>query len=222
MNKPAKALSESHDVSTKVAQMLQTRTKTAIERYGERVRCASERSTTELKPQAPVAPWQLLTSGARYAVDFAQRSILFWDTLRQRGNNFIEHERQGLPPVLHFEYEMVMDGRRSSAGQLRAGAHRAAAGRDGRCEAAALRHHRPARRPWPRHRRLQGRFAGRRRTARRPPGVLRHLLPEPRAGTDAARRVRGRTRVRSPRSRRCTPTAPSPPSSATARPAGRR
>ena len=33
------------------------------------------------------------------------------DTLRQRGNNFIEHERQGLPPVLRFDYEMVLDGR---------------------------------------------------------------------------------------------------------------
>ena len=47
----------------------------------------------------------------QYAVDFAQRSILFWDTLRQRGNNFLEHERNGLPPVLHFDYETIMDGR---------------------------------------------------------------------------------------------------------------
>ena len=42
----------------------------------------------------------------------AQRSILFWDTLRQRGNNFIEHERAGEPPVLHFDYEMLMDARK--------------------------------------------------------------------------------------------------------------
>ena len=42
----------------------------------------------------------------------AQRSILFWDTLRQRGNNFVEHTRQGLPPVLHFDYETVVDGRK--------------------------------------------------------------------------------------------------------------
>ena len=111
MNDSAKALSESHDVSAKVAQMLQTRTKTAIQRYGERVRRAGERSSTELVAQAPVAPWDLWTSGARYAVDVAQRSILLWDTLRQRGNNFLEHERQGLPPVLRFEYEVVMDGR---------------------------------------------------------------------------------------------------------------
>ncbi|MCK7498050.1 MAG: DUF3141 domain-containing protein [Comamonadaceae bacterium] len=51
-----------------------------------------------------------------------------------------------------------------------------------------LRHHRPARRPRPGHRRLQGRLAGRRRAARRAPGLLRDLLPRSRAGPDAARR----------------------------------
>jgi pimeloyl-ACP methyl ester carboxylesterase len=111
MNAPAKALSESHDVSAKVTQMLQTRTKTAIQRYGDRVRGATERATTDLMPKAPAAPWQPWLSGARYAVDAAQRSILLLDTLRQRGNNFLEHERQGLPPVLRFEHEVVMDGR---------------------------------------------------------------------------------------------------------------
>jgi pimeloyl-ACP methyl ester carboxylesterase len=40
-----------------------------------------------------------------------QRSLLLWDTLRQRGNDFLERNRAGLPPVLHFDYEMVMDGR---------------------------------------------------------------------------------------------------------------
>ena len=55
---------------------------------------------------------------------------LFWDTLRQRGNGYIEHERQGQPPVLHFEYEMVL-GRAlvRAPGELRAGAHRPAGGR---------------------------------------------------------------------------------------------
>ena len=59
----------------------------------------------------PISPWDIWTQGAQYAVDFAQRSVLFWDTLRQRGNNFVERTRQGLPPVLHFDYEMVLDGR---------------------------------------------------------------------------------------------------------------
>jgi pimeloyl-ACP methyl ester carboxylesterase len=47
-----------------------------------------------------------------YLTDCAQRWILFWDTLRQRGNDFIKHERSGKPPVLTFEHEMLVDGRK--------------------------------------------------------------------------------------------------------------
>ena len=110
MNNLAKELSQSHDVSAKVAQMLQTRTRLALERVSERVKDACEPRVAELTAN-PMLPWQLWASGGQYAVDFAQRSVLLWDALRQRGNNFIEHERQGLPPVLHFDYETVMDGR---------------------------------------------------------------------------------------------------------------
>jgi pimeloyl-ACP methyl ester carboxylesterase len=110
MNDPTRQLSRSHDVSARVTQILQTRTRLAIERFSERVDQAYKRQITGLTAK-PYAPWELWTSGARYAVDFAQRSILLWDTLRQRGNNFVEHTRRGLPPVLHFDYEMVMDGR---------------------------------------------------------------------------------------------------------------
>jgi len=45
-------------------------------------------------------------------VDVWQRTILFWDALRQRGNAFIEHERAGKPPILHFEHELVLDARK--------------------------------------------------------------------------------------------------------------
>jgi pimeloyl-ACP methyl ester carboxylesterase len=38
--------------------------------------------------------------------------MLFWDTLRIRGDNFIEHQRAGKPPVLQFDYEMVLDARK--------------------------------------------------------------------------------------------------------------
>ena len=37
--------------------------------------------------------------------------MIFWDTLRQRGNNYLEHVQKGQPPVLHFKYETVLDGR---------------------------------------------------------------------------------------------------------------
>ncbi|MCU0584138.1 MAG: TerB family tellurite resistance protein, partial [Syntrophales bacterium] len=46
-----------------------------------------------------------------YTVDAAQRQILFMDVLRKRGNNYIEHLRNGQPPVLTFHYEMILDGR---------------------------------------------------------------------------------------------------------------
>ena len=110
MSNPATQLSQSHDVSAKVAQVLQTRIKLALERFGARMQQAGERQIGQFTAN-PMLAWGLWANGARYAVDFAQRSILFWDTLRQRGNNFIEHERQGLPPVLRFDYEIVMDGR---------------------------------------------------------------------------------------------------------------
>lgn len=47
-----------------------------------------------------------------YAIDAWQRSILFWDVLRQRANNMMEHEEAGMPPVLAFQYEMLLDARR--------------------------------------------------------------------------------------------------------------
>ncbi len=53
--------------------------------------------------------WQ---AWAGYVTDWLQRGVLFWDTLRQRGNNFLEHERAGKPPLLAYDYEMVVDGRR--------------------------------------------------------------------------------------------------------------
>jgi len=39
-----------------------------------------------------------------------QRSVLFMDTLRKRGNDYIEHYNAGKPPVLSFDYEVIMDG----------------------------------------------------------------------------------------------------------------
>ena len=110
MNNPLQQLSTMQDVSAKVAQVLSTRTEHALERFGERAKQAITKqvAATTAKPLAPMDGWTL---AAQYAADSVQRSILFWDTLRQRGNNFLEHERQGLPPVLHFDYEMVVDGR---------------------------------------------------------------------------------------------------------------
>jgi len=48
---------------------------------------------------------------ADYWTDAWQRTILTWDVLRERGNQYLEHERSGKPPLLAFDYEIVMDGR---------------------------------------------------------------------------------------------------------------
>jgi tellurite resistance protein len=69
---------------------------------------------TESLSEASKGQWP--ASGATneawdYWVDSWQRSILFWDVLRKRGNQAIEHYRAGKPPVLVFDYEMVVDGR---------------------------------------------------------------------------------------------------------------
>jgi hypothetical protein len=102
MNTSARQLALSHDVATKVAQVMQTRTKTAVEQFNERVQRVGEQQVSGMLAN-PLSAWQAMASGAQYAIDFAQRTILLWDTLRQRGNNFVEHERQGLPPVLRFD-----------------------------------------------------------------------------------------------------------------------
>jgi Protein of unknown function (DUF3141) len=47
-----------------------------------------------------------------YGLDVWQRSILFWDALRQRADNMLEHERAGMPPLLDFKYETILDARR--------------------------------------------------------------------------------------------------------------
>jgi hypothetical protein len=47
-----------------------------------------------------------------YSRDVWERSVLFWDTLRQRADNMLEHERAGQPPLLDFKYEILLDARR--------------------------------------------------------------------------------------------------------------
>jgi len=45
-----------------------------------------------------------------YCQDAAQRMVLTMDTLRQRGDIFLEHEEAGCPPVLDYDYDVVLDG----------------------------------------------------------------------------------------------------------------
>lgn len=79
------------------------------------------RQAEALTPKAPAMPALLpffgrnpltvMQEAMEYAVDATQRSVLFWDTMRRAGNAFVEHEKEGCPPVLVFEWEMLVDGR---------------------------------------------------------------------------------------------------------------
>lgn len=53
----------------------------------------------------------LITAAYDYGVDALQRSVLYTDIMRKRGNMYLEHVKDGSPPVLVFDYETVMDGR---------------------------------------------------------------------------------------------------------------
>jgi len=67
-------------------------------------------------PQAKQAPavstLPALEDIAAYHRDVWERTVLFWDTLRQRADNMIAHERAGKPPLLDFDYELILDARR--------------------------------------------------------------------------------------------------------------
>ncbi|GLS24371.1 DUF3141 domain-containing protein [Marinibactrum halimedae] len=52
----------------------------------------------------------ITTSWVEYFKDASDRIILTIDVLRERGDVFIEHEAAGCPPVLVYDYEVIVDG----------------------------------------------------------------------------------------------------------------
>jgi len=103
-------LARSQDIGRKVAQVYRKRLEIAQQRLQERLtEAARSVDDTPLAQQlAGLNPAEF----ARYATDAAQRSLLFWATLKQRGDNFLAQSAEGLKPVLHFEHEVVLDARR--------------------------------------------------------------------------------------------------------------
>jgi pimeloyl-ACP methyl ester carboxylesterase len=86
--------------------------------YNQRIRDAQKNFLSKMQDAAPKdiktsfkTPLDLTQDWISYVTDFYQRSVLFWDTIRQRGNIFLEHERAGKPPVLIYDYETIVDGR---------------------------------------------------------------------------------------------------------------
>src|SRR3954454_11445795 len=53
----------------------------------------------------------LVTSAMEYMVDSGQRTVLFLDVLRKRGQQYREHIAETAPNVLNYAVELIMDGR---------------------------------------------------------------------------------------------------------------
>lgn len=61
--------------------------------------------------ESPTSATDLVRHAAEYWVDAAQRATLFWDVMRQRGNQYLEQVHKATPHVLDFTAELVLDGR---------------------------------------------------------------------------------------------------------------
>ncbi len=104
-------VAQGQDIAAKVANLWHKRTQLALEHYGDQVGQALQ---SYWRDDGLLKAWAALANpaeGWRYAVDAAQRSVLYWDTLRQRGTDFMDATVQGLKPALHFDYETVLDAR---------------------------------------------------------------------------------------------------------------
>jgi pimeloyl-ACP methyl ester carboxylesterase len=54
----------------------------------------------------------LVASAVEYMLDAGQRSMLFLDVMRQRGDQYREHDAQTAPHVLQYAAELIVDGRK--------------------------------------------------------------------------------------------------------------
>jgi hypothetical protein len=54
----------------------------------------------------------LVASAVEYMMDAGQRSVLFLDVLRRRGDQYREHVAQTAPHVLQYAAELIIDGRK--------------------------------------------------------------------------------------------------------------
>jgi pimeloyl-ACP methyl ester carboxylesterase len=88
--------------------------KTAARAGNGRADQVSQTTEAGSVPETGKAPWPasgLAKDVWDYWIDSCQRTLLFWDVMRKRGNQAIEHYQEGKPPVLVFDYELVIDGR---------------------------------------------------------------------------------------------------------------
>ena len=93
-------LAHSEDIGIKIGLIFQKRAEKAVNQAAGRVRAAVGGEDARHKLPglftAAANPWSVV----EYMADAAQRSVLFWDTMRRRGNEFIDNVVRGQPPQL--------------------------------------------------------------------------------------------------------------------------
>ncbi|VVE90143.1 DUF3141 domain-containing protein [Pandoraea bronchicola] len=86
----------------------------ALERRPSRASASATAANAADAPWLAANPWlsnlPWMAAAAEYAVDAWQRSVLFGDVMRQRGNQYQAHLAESAPNVLDFPAEVILDG----------------------------------------------------------------------------------------------------------------
>ncbi len=107
MENQQKKIGEFGDLMGKIGRLFATRAIEAQKNYMNHLQNVS----LDEKRSVQAAPDNLWEAWTSYVTDSAQRSVLFWDIIRERGNNYIEHKKEGTPPLMAFKWEIISDGR---------------------------------------------------------------------------------------------------------------
>ncbi len=72
-------------------------------------------TVAQTAPAAPANPMDAVMGAwgplGEYLVDAAQRTVLFWDVLRRRSDQYYDQKAKAVPNVLRYDAELVLDGR---------------------------------------------------------------------------------------------------------------
>lgn len=65
-------------------------------------------NTSSWDPSSTLQTWGAF---GEYMTDAMQRTVLFWDVMRQRSDQYYAHKAKMVPHVLRYDFELVIDGR---------------------------------------------------------------------------------------------------------------